>query len=151
MAFSVAVLRETHQRRLIGVTTQEIRRIMALQNKGYGYRKIAAETGISVNTVKSYCKRHPLQTEKEEIVVSTYCAQCGKVLAINHGAKGKRFCDAKCRMAWWNSHRSEVQHKTYHTKICPSCGMEFSVYGKKDQRFCSRACFGISRRKVVEE
>ena len=42
------------------MTAREIERIKDLQGKGYGYRKIAAETGISVNTVKSYCQRHPV-------------------------------------------------------------------------------------------
>lgn len=133
------------------MTTQEIERIKDLQNKGYGYRKIAAETGISVNTVKSYCKRHSAKNEAVEAVIAKPCLHCGKPLTLRFSAKEKRFCDDKCRMAWWNAHRSEVQRKTYHKRICPSCGIEFAVYGKKDQRFCSRACYGISRRKAVEE
>lgn len=132
------------------MTTQEIERIKDLQNKGYGYRKIATETGISINTVKSYIKRHPVNIVVGPTVVK-HCQHCGKPLIVRFSNKEKRFCDSKCRMAWWNNHRSEVQQKTFHKKICPTCGIEFAVYGKKDQRFCSKACYGISRRKVVEE
>ena len=132
------------------MTTQEIEKIKALQDKGYGYRKIATETGISINTVKSYIKRHPVNVVVEAAVVK-YCLHCGKPLTRYFANKEKRFCDAKCRMAWWNNHRSEVQQKTFHKKICPSCGIEFAVYGKKNQKFCSKACYGISRRKVVEQ
>lgn len=133
------------------MTAREIERIKDLQGKGYGYRKIAAETGISVNTVKSYCQRHPVGKEAEKPLVAKHCLHCGEPLVLRYAVKEKRFCNDKCRLAWWNAHRSEVQHKTYHKKICPSCGIEFAVYGKKDQRFCSRACFGISRRKAVDE
>ena len=133
------------------MTTQEIERIKELQNKGYGYRKIATETGISINTVKSYFKRHTAKNSVVETVVAKTCLHCGKPLTFYFATKEKRFCSDKCRMAWWNAHRSDVQHKTFHKKICPSCGIEFAVYGKKDQTFCSRACFGISRRKVVEQ
>lgn len=132
------------------MTTQEIERIKDLQSKGYGYRKIATETGISINTVKSYIKRHPVNGIVEAAVVK-HCLHCGKPLILRLANKEKRFCDSKCRMAWWNSHRAEVQQKTFHRKICPNCGVEFAVYGKKNQRFCSKACYGISRRKVVEE
>ena len=31
-------------------------RILELQDAGLGYKKIAAELGISVNTVKSFCQ-----------------------------------------------------------------------------------------------
>ena len=37
------------------MTKAEMRRIHVLQLQGLGYRRIAAELGLSVNTVKSYC------------------------------------------------------------------------------------------------
>ena len=39
------------------MTTQEKLKIASLSEKGLGYRKIAAQIGISENTVKSYLKR----------------------------------------------------------------------------------------------
>lgn len=36
-------------------------RILELQDAGLGYKKIAAELGISVNTVKSFCRRQRLK------------------------------------------------------------------------------------------
>ena len=43
------------------MTDGERSRIIALQYKGYGYKRIAAETGLALNTVKSFCARHPVQ------------------------------------------------------------------------------------------
>ena len=39
------------------MTTQEKQMIASLSENGLGYRKIAAQIGISENTVKSYLKR----------------------------------------------------------------------------------------------
>ena len=39
------------------MTAQEKQKIASLSEKGLGYRKIAAQIGISENTVKSYLKR----------------------------------------------------------------------------------------------
>ena len=46
------------------MTDGERSRIIALQYKGYGYKRTAAETGLSLNTVKSFCARHPVQIEE---------------------------------------------------------------------------------------
>lgn len=40
------------------MTDGERSRIIALQYKGYGYKRIATETGLALNTVKSFCARH---------------------------------------------------------------------------------------------
>lgn len=40
--------------------------IRELRLQGFGYRKIAKETGMSENTVKSYCRRHPLSPKEPE-------------------------------------------------------------------------------------
>lgn len=46
------------------MTENERSQIVALQYKGYGYKRIAAETGLALNTVKSFCARHPVQSKK---------------------------------------------------------------------------------------
>lgn len=40
-------------------------KIQELRLQGAGYRKIAKEMGLSENTIKSYCRRHPLIEQKE--------------------------------------------------------------------------------------
>ena len=42
------------------MTQAQKERIAGLQRSGLGYRKIAAELGMSVDTVKSYCRRHAM-------------------------------------------------------------------------------------------
>ena len=39
------------------MTDYERSRIIALQNEGLGYKKIAKELDLSVNTVKTFCRR----------------------------------------------------------------------------------------------
>jgi len=57
------------------MTDDEKRQIIVLRRGGLGYGKIAQQTGISVNTVKSFCRR-------SNLVVSTggksVCECCGK-------------------------------------------------------------------------
>ena len=45
------------------MTTEEITKVNQLQREGYGYKKIASFTGLSINTVKAYCRRHPISKE----------------------------------------------------------------------------------------
>lgn len=39
------------------------------------------------------------------------CKFCGKEVHQNPGRKEKKFCDDKCRMAYWNSHQDKVERK----------------------------------------
>jgi len=45
------------------MTSDQIKTIDWLRSQGCGYRRIADKTGISLNTVKSYCRRVPLSPE----------------------------------------------------------------------------------------
>jgi DNA-binding NarL/FixJ family response regulator len=64
---------------------------------GRSFAEIAAQTGVSVNTVKSYCRRISAKTD--------FCKHCGKPLKYTDGKKKKQFCDDKCRTKWWNVYR----------------------------------------------
>ena len=113
-------------------------KIRELQMQGHGYKKIAKILGISENTVKSYCRRHPVENS---------CLQCGRALSHTPGKKRKKFCSDKCRLAWWNTHKEFVKKKTFYTLTCQHCGQLFESYGNSKRKFCSRACFNDSRRK----
>lgn len=132
------------------MTNDEIEIIIRLQRQGFGYRRIAALTNIAVNTVKSYCKRHPVNVIENDTPSDAFCRQCGKPIFFTPHRKAKQYCSDKCRMAWWNSHRDQVNRKAYRTVICEYCGSSFEVYGAPKRKFCSPTCAAASRNKAVE-
>ena len=133
------------------MTEIQKRKIISLRAKGIGYGKIANSLGISLNTVKSFCRRHdvhenpfvePSITFTGEI---TLCECCGQEIQQLAKRKKKRFCCDKCRNAWWNSHLSQVRRKALYTLKCPHCGKEFHIYGDKRRKYCSHACYIADR------
>lgn len=116
---------------------EQKRQIIALRRDGVGYGGIASQLGLSINTVKSFCRRHSLATPPTESV----CEQCGRPIEQTPGRKRKRFCSDACRNRWWNSHLDLVKRKANYTYTCPACGKEFTVYGDSHRKFCSHACY----------
>lgn len=123
------------------MTGQETETIIALQRQGLGYKRISAETGIPLNTVKSFCRRHPVD-EGESL-----CLCCGKPLEHTPHKRKKKFCSDACRMRWWNSHQDQVHRRAYYTFTCKCCGQEFTAYGNSHRSFCSRVCASSFRAK----
>ena len=64
--------------------------IRQLHSRGLGYKKIAAQLGLSVNTVASFCKR---QRGSESC---PHCPQCGRSVVQTPHRKPKRFCSTQC-------------------------------------------------------
>jgi len=132
------------------MTNLQKQRIATLRTQGESYAAIADTLGISRNTIKSYCRRNNLGTEniKEQptSIAEDVCANCGHPLIQMPGAKKKRFCSDKCRMAWWAKHPEAVNRKAVYEFVCPICKTEFESYGNAHRKYCSRACFGLSRR-----
>lgn len=131
------------------MTGLQKQRIEYLRGKGESYSAIAADLGISTNTVKSYCRRNNLGAGyAAESLTQTddACENCGKPLEHTPGAKKKRFCSDNCRLEWWKSHPEAVTRKAVYTFVCPTCGAEFEAYGNAHRKYCSRACFGAARR-----
>lgn len=116
-------------------------KIQELRLQGAGYRKIAKEMGLSENTIKSYCRRHPLIEQKGDLEHVHYCLQCNKVIDQNGKRKEKKFCSDACRMAWWNSHRDKVNHRIVRKLECPCCHETFIVYGNGQRKYCSHTCY----------
>ena len=119
------------------MTDEQKQKLILLRRSGDGYGQIAAALGISINTVKSFCRRHGLAAE----VKGSGCEQCGKAVSQNPGRKRKRFCCDACRNRWWNSHLELVKRKAVYTFICPGCGREFSIYGNSHRKFCCHECY----------
>ena len=70
------------------MTGEQKQQIIVLRRDGAGYGRIAARLQISINTVKSFCRRHSLATSTAGAV----CEQCGKPIEQSPGRKRKRFC-----------------------------------------------------------
>ena len=68
---------------------QETEKITQLRLSGLPPSKIAAEMGMSVNTIKSHCGVPVVQPE---------------------GRKRKKFCSDRCRISYWNHRRKENHH-----------------------------------------
>ena len=124
------------------MTTDDTTKISELQNQGMGYKRISALTGLPVNTVKSYCRRHPTG----ELGV---CLQCGAPVKQTPHKRTKKFCSDACRMAWWKEHPKQVQRKLYHL-TCTWCGKPFDSIGTSTRQYCSRICYADARRKEVQ-
>ena len=122
------------------MTDNQKEMVLALRRNGMGYGTIAGEVGISVNTVKSYCRRHyeggcSNQSKMEEHI----CQQCGAPVAQTQGQKKKKFCSDNCRNKWWNSHTSLMKANA----ICAHCEKPF--HGRKGRKYCSHACYIAER------
>ena len=126
--------------------------IIKLRTAGDGYGKIAQKLGISLNTIKSFCRRNDLVVGAEisDTKVTkeiTRCENCGQEIRQIAKQKRKRFCCDKCRNAWWNNHLGQVKRKTVYHFTCPQCGKEFHIYGDKRRKYCSHDCYIAARFK----
>ncbi len=119
------------------MTDEQKQQIIAMRRDGAGYGSIANQLGLSINTVKSFCRRHSLAAPPTD----SLCEQCGRPIAQNPGRKRKRFCCDACRNKWWNSHLDLVKRKAVYTFTCLACGKKFTVYGNSHRKFCSHACY----------
>ena len=73
------------------MTDEQKQQIIALRRAGAGYGRIAMQLQISINTVKSFCRRHSLVTRIDGAV----CEQCGKSF-ISYGNKNRKYCGREC-------------------------------------------------------
>lgn len=110
--------------------------ITKLRHQGIGYKKIAQELDININSVKSYCRQNGLTTKELE---NNVCKACQSTLT------GKRktaiFCSKQCRMMWWNHHKSEMATPTKVRVTCRCCGESFQAYPKENRAYCSHECY----------
>lgn len=127
------------------MTNEEKIYVGKLRDKGYSYSKIAIELGLSVNTIKAYCKRHglggvaaPLPEIKPD-EKPFLC--CGKSVRQNVGRKEKRFCSAYCRNKWWNAHLNQVNRKANYEFECAYCKKPFTSYGNINRKYCCHRCY----------
>lgn len=121
-------------------------KIKELRLAGLGYKKIAQALSLSVNTVKSYCRKNNLAgvmatTPSSPADIKTFCKQCGKDLIQNPNQKTLLFCSKECRQTWWNAHPEMVNKKAIYSYLCPHCGKEFTAYGNSKRKYCTHSCY----------
>ena len=121
------------------------RRIEQMRSTGASYSHIAAATDLSINTVKSYCRRNNMSTEvlpDTPAAFGTMCNNCGFPLEKD---SHKRFCSDTCRKAYWKSHPEQLNRKTQSPSTCAHCGAIFLAYGNKKRKYCSHTCYIAAR------
>ncbi len=133
------------------MTDTQRAQVIKLRTAGNSYGSIARTVGISLNTVKSFCRRNNI-TEHSDTPVPviltgevTLCENCGREIRQIAKQKKKRFCCDKCRNEWWNKNLDKVQRKTVYEFKCPHCGKTFTIYGDNRRKYCSHACYIADR------
>ena len=133
------------------MTDEQINKIMELRMLGAGYGKIAQTLDISVNTVKSFCRRHNtekcIKEEQAKVSETTQCENCKRPIQQMTKRKKKRFCCDACRNTWWNSHLELVKRKAIYEIRCLNCGNIFQVYGDRRRKYCCHDCYVEARFK----
>lgn len=128
------------------MTDNQKKLIQIYRKKGMSYKEIADALSVSINTIKTFCKRNGLGGVRTvsvvlEDVMVTACRCCGKPVSQNLGRKQKRFCSDRCRNKWWNTHMEDVDRKANYECICEYCGKTFLSYGNKNRKYCSHSCY----------
>ncbi len=115
---------------------EEKQQILALREQGMGYKRIAFELGLNVNSVKSFYRRN---TTKSTSIIDGVCRQCG--MHLDEDSRGRKFCSPVCRSVWWNKNRQHLQGKHILTIACKACGKPFKAYRWQGRKYCSHACY----------
>lgn len=111
-------------------------RIRELRKEGLGYKKIAIELGISVNTIKSFCRNNKLTTE--ELTNKDVCKCCRKPIIQAEHKKKKKFCSLECKTRWFNQNRKKSNGEKLN---CKNCGKPFKLYIHENRKYCSHICY----------
>lgn len=114
--------------------------IQRLRQEGYGYVRIAQMLGLSENSVKSFCRRHPLPADDSHKQAEGVCPQCKAKVDSR-----RRFCSDACRAAWWNAHREHPNGKGQIRFICQYCKKPFAGYPAQNPKYCCHACYIAAR------
>ncbi len=87
--------------------------ICYLRLQGIGYKRIAAELGLSKNTVSSFCTRHNLGGNRNaDGTVQHPCRYCGKDVPQTPHRREKLYCSNKCRCAYFYEQKKKSAVKT---------------------------------------
>lgn len=112
---------------------KEKEKILELRAQGLTYSQIGKELELSINTVKSHCRR--AEAKKRT------CKNCSKLLDQIKKQKPKTFCSSYCRDHWWKNNGNSSNSKANYQIECTRCGKLFRSYGNKQRKYCSHKCY----------
>ncbi len=119
-------------------------KIIEFRQLGLSYSKISDALGISINTIKSFCRRNNLGGhlgKENKNVNKSFCKNCGNKLKQIPGKKPLKFCSDECRVKWWNTHPELVNKKAIYSFKCANCNQPFKSYGNSKRKYCSHPCY----------
>ena len=129
-----------------GFMTKEQRsQIIDQRKQGCGYATIAKSVAVSINTIKSFCRRNGLAGGIAD-ETTLVCSFCGVTLEQRSKTKPNRFCSENCRRAWWKEHPNASFKKAYYEKVCAFCGKHYTVYGRPESKYCCLDCAHNARK-----
>ena len=124
------------------MTESQKSQIKTLRKEGLSFGNIASTLNLSVNTVKSFCRRNLSALETEtEIPTDGICRYCGRPVMRIAGRKEKKFCSDKCRMNFWKEHPDELNKKAIYSFECTYCHKPFTAYGNSHRKYCCHECY----------
>lgn len=115
-------------------------KIKELRKSGYGYKRVAAELGISINTIKSFCRKEGLNGVKGTVQTNDVCLTCGLALPPSK-TKKRKFCSKECREKWWSKNRKALNKRNSRIEYCLNCGKEMRLYPYETSKYCCHACY----------
>ena len=130
------------------MTDKQKNQIAKLRESGMSYTQISKAMDLSINSIKTYCRRHGLggtAAFSVETTETVACAHCGKPVVQNPGRKVKKFCSDKCRMLWWNSHTDQVNRKANYECTCAKCKKVF-ILRRNTNRSATSTKLELSRK-----
>ena len=95
------------------MTVKQLEQIAALRQCNYPYSFISRELGLSINTVKSICRRKGLETTgprktKAEKEAAMICKNCHKPMPMTI-RRDALFCSDRCRTEWRRKNRRIIE------------------------------------------
>lgn len=129
------------------MTEIQKQQIQTMRSNGLVFADIAEKLHLSVNSVKSYCRRKAIQ---KQAVTSALCKHCGAVLINTPGHRQKTFCSAACQQKYWWENRNLMQHHALISVTCPACGKSFTAYKGHHRKYCSHTCYIADRYRKAD-
>ena len=127
------------------MTNEQKQTITSMRDSGVPITSIAQQLELSINTIKSYCKRHGIHFGNQSSKNIMFCLQCHKEIPQAEHRKEKKFCSDKCRQLWWAENTSLIPRESQIERICPVCKTSFLSYKSKHRIYYSRTCYGKSK------
>lgn len=126
------------------MTGAEKHNVQVMRRQGIAPSQIAEILGVSVNTVKAYCRRNNLSATSKETGSKEnkeHCKHCGEKISQTAGRKTRLFCCDACRYRWWNEHRQQTSRRSLEVRHCHHCGKMYVCYPRLRQKYCCHACY----------